>query len=97
MKSAFAFCFLKIMQIKFAAYFTENNIIHIYKIQQLLFFLDVNQSFFFSKCISYKDLVSYHFHDWDKNLQFFPFACMALVKRGDNGEFHKQIKMRDIS
>lgn len=49
MKSAFAFCFLKIMQIKFAAYFTENNIIHIYKIQQLLFFLDVNQSFFFFK------------------------------------------------
>lgn len=32
-----------------------------------------------------------------KNMQFFPFACMALVKRGDNGEFHKQIKMQDVS
>lgn len=30
-------------------------------------------------------------------MQFFPFACTALVKRGDNGEFHKQIKMRDVS
>lgn len=30
-------------------------------------------------------------------MQFFPFACTALVKRGDNGEFHKQIKMQDVS
>lgn len=29
MKSAFALCFLKIMQIKFSAYFTENNMTHI--------------------------------------------------------------------
>lgn len=29
MKSAFALCFLKIMQIKFSAYFTENNMMHI--------------------------------------------------------------------
>lgn len=29
MKSAFTLCFLKIMQIKFSAYFTENNMMHI--------------------------------------------------------------------
>lgn len=29
MKSAFALCFLKIMQIKFSAYFTENNMMRI--------------------------------------------------------------------
>lgn len=29
MKSAFALCFLKIMQIKFSAYFTEHNMMHI--------------------------------------------------------------------
>lgn len=96
MKSAFALCFLKIMQIKFSAYFTENNMMHIQD-TTVIILPWCKSTFLFSKCISYEDLVSHYLHNGKKNMQFFPFACTALVKRGDNGEFHKQIKMRDVS
>lgn len=97
MKSAFALCFLKIMQIKFSAYFTENNMMHIQDTTVIILPWCKSTFLFFQNAFPMKISGITLSPQWEKNMQFFPFACTALVKRGDNGEFHKQIKMRDVS
>lgn len=96
MKSAFTLCFLKIMQIKFSAYFTENNMMHIQDTTVIILPWCKSTFLFFKMRFLWRSGITLS-PQWEKNMQFFPFACTALVKRGDNGEFHKQIKMRDVS